>query len=351
MPGQLTDAGEMRAYAQVLRDLGKGAMQFNVIDAVAQPTKDELAIIELLVEESGGRPVTYSGALHRSDDPGAVERMLQEVEPLRQLGARPQTTTIPFTMEINFKSPTMFADVGAFKKALNLSKEEQIAMYCDDAWRAQAKAELAAGGKILSAWKSATVHHAKSAPLQPLLDRTIADIARQRGAHPLDVMMDLAVADDLGLVIRAEIFNSDPDFLAKQICDSRVLLGQHDAGPHVDMMFMGNFPTYMLGHWVREKNAISIERAVQRITSEPADFFGFKDRGRIEMGYVGDLMVFDPKTVRSSALAEKVLFDLPAGGRRLSSPPTGMAYVLVNGELLFEHGKHTGALPSKIVNG
>ncbi|MGE4238849.1 N-acyl-D-amino-acid deacylase family protein [Ramlibacter sp.] len=351
MPGQLTDADEMREYARVLRDLGKGAMQFNVIDAIAKPTKDELSIIGLLVEESGGRPVTFSGALHRTDDPSAVERMLQMVEPLRRRGARPQTTTIPFTMEINFRSPMMFADVGAFKMALSKPREEQIAMYSDPAWRAQAKANLAEGGKIVGDWKSSTVHHVKSAQLQPLLDRTIDDIARERGQDPLDVMMDLAIADNLEFVIRAYIYNSDPKYLRQMISDSRILLGQHDAGAHVDMMFMGNFPTHMLGHWVREEQAISLEHAIQRMTSDPADFFGFADRGRIAPGKAGDIMVFDPATVQSSTLAEKVLYDLPAGGKRLYSPPTGMEYVLVNGEVLFDQGKHTGALPGKIVNG
>jgi N-acyl-D-aspartate/D-glutamate deacylase len=351
MPSQLTDAAELREYAHVLRDLDKGAMQFNVIDSVAKPTREELGIIELLLEQSGGRPVTYSGALHRNDDPNAVERMLKEVEPLRLGGARPQTTTMPFTTEIGFTSPMMFADVQAFRKVLNLTHEEQVALYRDPAWRAEAKAELAAGGKLLSAsWADSTVHHAKNPKLHALLNRTIADIAREREQDPLDAMIDLALEDDLCLLILAKILNTDEEFLGRHISDSRVLIGQHDAGAHVDMMFMGNFPTYMLGHWVRDKGAISIERAVQRITSEPADFFGFRDRGRIATGKAADIMVFNPRTVNSSAMAERILFDLPAGGKRLSSPPTGMEYVVVNGELLFEHGKHTGALPGRIIN-
>lgn len=351
MPSQLMDAAEMRAYANVLRDLKQGAMQFNVIDSIARPTDEELAIIDLLLEEGGGLPVTYSGALHRNDDPAAVTRMLEKVEPLRVRGARPQTTTMPFSMEINFSSPMMFADVDAFRQVLNRPPEEQKAMYADPAWRAQAKAGLTAPGKMLgSSWAESTVHHVKSEGLQSLLDRTIHDIARERGVHPLDLMMDMVVEDDLGLVILAKILNTDEEFLGRHIADPRILIGQHDAGAHVDMMFMGNFPTYLLGHWVREKKAMSIEQAVQRMTSDPADFFGFRDRGRIAIGKAGDLMVFDPATVNSAQMAEQVLYDLPAGGKRLSSPPTGMKFVAVNGQILLEHGQHTGAMPGRIIN-
>ena len=80
----------------------------------------------------------------------------------------------------------------------------------------------------------------------------------------------------------------------------------------------------MLGHWVRKQKAIELEHAVQRMTSDPADFFGFSDRGRIAVGKAADLMVFNPETVNSSQLAEQTLYDLPAGGKRLYSPPTGM---------------------------
>lgn len=351
MPGQLTDAEEMRAYAHVLRDLGRGAMQFNVIDSIARPTDTELAIIDLLLEESGGRPVTYSGALSRNDDPEAIEKMLQKVESLRLRGARPQTTTMPFTMEVGFTNPMVFADVGAFKKVLNRTREEQAAFYRDPAWRAEARAELAKGGKLFgSTWPGSIVYHVASEKMKPLLNKSITSIARERGGDPFDVMMDLVLEDNLELHILGAILNGDPGYLRHHIKDSRVLLGQHDAGAHVDMVFMGGFPTYMLGHWVRDEKAIELEHAIQRMTSDPADFLGFSDRGRIAVGKAADIIAFDPQTVNSSQMAEQILFDLPAGGKRLYSPPTGMAYVMVNGQMLFEGRKHTGAMPGKIIN-
>lgn len=351
MPGQLTDADEMRAYARVLRDLGRGAMQFNVLASPGKATDEELAIIDLLLEAGGGRPVAYSGAMSRNDDPDALEKLLQKVEPLRRRGARPQTTTMPFTMEVGFTNPMLFADVDAFKKVLNRTREEQKALYRDPAWRAQARAELAQGGKIFgSTWRGSIVYHVASEKLKPLINRTITEIAQERGGDPFDVMIDLALEDDLELHILGAVLNADPQYLGHHIKDPRVMLGQHDAGAHVDMIFMGGFPTYMLGHWVRKQKAIELEHAVQRMTSDPADFFGFADRGRIAVGKAADLMVFNPDTVNSSQLAEQTLYDLPAGGKRLYSPPTGMDYVLVNGQVLFEGRKHTGAMPGRIIN-
>lgn len=352
MPGQLTDAEEMRAYAGVLADLQRGAMQFNVIGSPGKPTDEELAIIDLLLEASKGRPVTYSGALARNDDPTALEKMLQKVEPLRHRGARPQTTTMPFTMEVSFTNPMIFADVDAFKKLLNRSREEQAAHYRDPNWRDQARAELAQGGKIFgSTWLNSIVYHVADEKMKPLLNRSIADIARERGTDPFDTMMGLVIQDNLELHILGAVLNADPEYLAHHIKDPRVLLGQHDAGAHVDMVFMGGFPTYMLGHWVREKKAMEMEHAIQRITSDPANFFGFSDRGQVALGKHADLMIFDPTTVNSSEMAEQALYDLPAGGKRLFSPPTGMHHVLVNGELVFENEKPTGALPGQIING
>src|SRR6187200_978916 len=79
LPCQLADNDELKAYGNVLRDLRRGAMQMNVIDSIARPTDDELATIDLLLNESGGRPVTYSGAMYRNDEPDAIEKMLQKV--------------------------------------------------------------------------------------------------------------------------------------------------------------------------------------------------------------------------------------------------------------------------------
>ena len=153
-------------------------------------------------------------------------------------------------------------------------------------------------------------------------------------------MLDIALADDLRVKFLFEIMNTDPARLRQHIVDPRVMIGLADGGAHVDQLCETSFPTYMLGHWVRREQALTIEHAIRRMTSEPADFFGFRDRGRIAADAAADLFVFDPATVDAPRMATEIRRDLPAGGERLYADATGVAYVVVNGEVLLESGRH-----------
>jgi N-acyl-D-aspartate/D-glutamate deacylase len=106
--------------------------------------------------------------------------------------------------------------------------------------------------------------------------------------------------------------------------------------------------TYLLGAWVREKGALTLEHAVKRLTAEPAAFFGLRDRGRLAVGMAADVMIFDYNTVGSGKRPE-MRHDLPGGGRRLVMPAQGIQYTIVNGQVLYEEGKHTGVLPGQVL--
>ena len=346
----LADTNELIAYSNVLRDLGRGVIQANVVERLANLEDHEAEILDLLLRESG-RTVTYSGALYRGDDPDAVERMLQKAEPLRQRGAIPQTTLRPITVEVDFRNPFVFADVQAFKEVLNRPVDEQKSIYADPEWRARALAEIEEGGKLFgAAWEGSAVHRTNSDSLRPLISRSVRDIAKERGLPPFDVMLDLALEDNLEIKFLGDLVNTNPEHLRKHISDPRILIGLADGGAHVYMLFEAGFPTYMLGYWVREQQALTLEEAVRRMTSEPADYFGLRDRGRLEVGKAADLMIFDADRVGSPEKATELRHDLPGGGARLCAGPEGMEYVIVNGSVLFEHGRHTGALPGQIVN-
>jgi len=161
-------------------------------------------------------------------------------------------------------------------------------------------------------------------------------------------MLDLALEDDLNISFIQPVFNTNEGRLAKLINDPRPMLGLSDAGAHVSLLCDAGYCTYLLGHWVRELEAISLEYAVKRITAEPADFFGLKSRGRLTVGNAADMAIFDAKTVGSPRRGT-MTDDLPGGGKRLVMPATGMIHTIVNGVPVYEHGRYTGATPGEVL--
>jgi N-acyl-D-aspartate/D-glutamate deacylase len=144
------------------------------------------------------------------------------------------------------------------------------------------------------------------------------------------------------------LFNANEDRIPELINDPRIMVGLSDGGAHVDMLCDAGYCTYLLGTWVREKQAMTLERAIKRITSEPADYFGIANRGRLLPGKAADVVVFDYNTVGSAKRGE-MRNDLPGGGRRLVMPSRGIEHVVVNGQGLYDEGKPSGVLPGQVL--
>src|SRR4029077_2673815 len=113
------------------------------------------------------------------------------------------------------------------------------------------------------------------------------------------------LADDLDNEFTMKSFNSRPDRMAELLNDRSVLLGLGGVGAHLDMLCDSGYPTYVLGHWVREKKVLTLEEAVRRMTSDPADFFGIRDRGRIKAGLAADVVLFSEQEISSGARPER----------------------------------------------
>lgn len=176
----------------------------------------------------------------------------------------------------------------------------------------------------------------------------MAQVAQTRGQDPLDVFFDLSLEDDLQAVYMVPLLDINPERVGRKLSDPRTMIGLSDGGAHVDMLCNAGYPTYLLGTFVRERQMLSLEYAIKRITSEPAAYFGLRDRGRLASGLAADLTVFDPNTVGCSERPE-VRHDLPRGGRRMVSPAEGIKHVIVNGQILLNEGQHNGALPGQVL--
>ena len=345
---RLASRDELRAYANVLRDLGQGAIEVNLGGAGSSilPSGSPELIDFLLVESQ--RPVTWLSVQTRSDQPTAHRELLTNTDGLIQRGGIPQASCQPTELQFNLRNPFILGAYDVCHSLFNCSAEEQARIYADPIFRAAFRAACTATPKAFSGqWQQTQVCKVGKPTHQAWLGKSIAELSQQAGTDPFDTFFDLALADDLATEFSLAMLNFDLDLVEEVITDPRVLIGLSDGGAHVDMLCNAGYPTYLLGTWVRRRQAMSLERAVQRITSEPAQLFGVLDRGVIAASKAADFVVFDPDTVDTG---EKVMLnDLPGGERRFVQRAEGIHYVVVNGEVVLTQGEHSGALPGQML--
>jgi N-acyl-D-aspartate/D-glutamate deacylase len=284
----------------------------------------------------------------RDDISEAVRTSLRKAAPMIARGARPQTSPLPLTREINMRNPFSFAAFPSWKRVFeNKSKAAQAAVYKDLNFRNQFREELkrpAAFGN----WERITVHEVKSPDLKKWEGQTVAEVAAAQGKDGVDAFLDLTLADDLDNEFTMISFNNRVDRMAEILNNPAMLLGLGDGGAHLDMLCDSGYPSYMLGTWVREKKVLTLEEAVRRMTSDPADFFGIKDRGRLKAGLAADVAIFDPATVGSMGRPER-RYDLPGGAKRMVMRSQGIEYTIVNGAVTWENGALTGATAGEVL--
>jgi N-acyl-D-aspartate/D-glutamate deacylase len=179
--------------------------------------------------------------------------------------------------------------------------------------------------------------------------RSVADIAKQRGVDPVEAMIDVALEKDLDLLFLQPIANENQDHALELIKHPRTVVTFSDSGAHVSQLMDASLQTHLLSHWVRTKQALTLEQAVRMLTFDTATHWGFANRGLVREGFAADLVVFDPETIGPEM--PEVVNDLPAGAKRLTQRCRGIAATVVNGEVLLRDGKHTGALPGRLLRG
>lgn len=344
---RLTSNDEFRAYCHVLRELGRGVIEIALVKVPGRIAEDEVEMLDLLLTESQAK-VTYTSLFVRDDFPDAHLEMLERIDSLSRRGALPQVTPRPLVSYLDPRNPFLFSHFDCAHRLFNRPAEEQLRVYADPDFRKAFKHDLTKPSVTQTNWSYYVVEEVTDPALKPIEGLTVAEIARRRGQNPVDVFFDLIVEDRLDIRFTVTMLNGQEDRIADFIADPRVMLGLSDGGAHIDQMCDAAYPTYLLGKWVREKKVMSLERAVQRMTSEPADFFGIKDRGRLKPGKAADIVIFDPDTVNST-LRAKATYDLPGGARQMMIEPTGIDFTIVNGQVLFEAGRDTNARAGRVL--
>jgi len=338
---------EFKAYANALKELGKGAMELALTKSVSVLDDEEYEFLDFLLTESG-RPVTWLAVLNRDDQPDACQDTLRKAEPLIRRGGIPQVTCRPLIIQIDLRNPFIFANLPSWNPVFNQPPEAQERVYRDPGFRKTFRKELERPAVFNGKWERLEVKEVTNPAMKPLEGKTVAEIAKERGKDGVDTFLDLALEDNLRIQYTMALFNANEERIPELINDARVMVGLSDGGAHVDMLCDAGYCTYLLGTWVRDKQAMSLERAIQRLTSEPADFFGIKNRGRLMAGMAADIVVFDHNTVGSAKRGE-MRNDLPGGGRRIVMTARGIEHVVVNGQTLYDEGKLGATLPGQVL--
>jgi N-acyl-D-amino-acid deacylase len=327
MPSRLASDAEHVALVEAMGHAGQGVYM------VTKGGQMPLSLLEAMSARSG-RPVMVAALLHNPMNPQAVFNDLDAISAANARGHRliGQVSCCPLTMDFTLASPYPVEGLASWKPALGVQGAALRAVLADASFRAGVRAELASPAVFRlfnGEWDKVHVVEAADPRHRTLEQRDIADIAAQQGRDPLDAMLDLALAEDLRTTFCAQLLNSDEAAVGRMLNHPHSLVSLSDAGAHLTFFTDAGFGLHLLGHWVRERGAMSLPEAVRRLTSQSALLFGMRQRGLLREGHAADLLLFDPARVGRGP--KRRVFDLPGGAPRLTTDALGVHGVWVNG--------------------
>ena len=180
-------------------------------------------------------------------------------------------------------------------------------------------------------------------------EQLMSEVAAERGVHPVEAMIDIALERDFDVFFRQPLANEDQEAVLKMMKHPRSVVTFSDSGAHVAQIMDSSLQTHLLSYWVREREAFTLEKAVRLITHDTATAWGLYDRGMVREGMNADLNVFDPQTIHQNM--PELVNDLPAGAQRLKQTSRGISHTIVNGTVLLKDNQPTGDLPGQLVRG
>ncbi|PPR59873.1 MAG: hypothetical protein CFH10_01741, partial [Alphaproteobacteria bacterium MarineAlpha4_Bin2] len=345
---------EVRDIVMAMGETGAGIFQLAMERGEMQKMMGVYRSLGELSKNSG-RPVTF-GSLSRKKYPGQWKALYEIIEEENQQGARIWTQV--HSREINsilsFETATPFDNWDVWKEFRQLPLKEQLAKLKSDSAIKQKLIEVADrpydGPEVVGAearppeWDMFYYMDAIRLP-----HPSVADLAKERGLSPAATMIEIAIENDFKAFFRQPLANENQDDAFALMKHPRSTVTFSDSGAHVSQIMDSSLQTHLLSHWVREREALTLEEAVRMITYDTSTNWGFHDRGLLREGLVADITIFNPDTVEPSM--PEVVSDLPSGSKRLKQFADGMLATIVAGEVVMKENGHTGALPGQLLRG
>ena len=280
-----------------------------------------------------------------------IRNKLASADHAAAAGARvvPLTLPDPQGLRLSFESGFVYDMLNGWAEVMALPHDAKRKALEDPAVRRRLESGSAGGGWWAN-WADTTISEVFAPENVRWEGRTVADVARERQMPIFDALCDVVVADDLrtGLVPRTVDDNEEGWRLRAELWrDPRVVIGGSDAGAHLDTIWTFNCITSLVGPSVRERGLIGLEEAVRLVTDVPARLYGLRQRGRIELGWHADLVVFDPDVLSPEPV--RAVKDLPGGAWRLTGGARGIDHVFVNGVEIVQGDQYTGEHPGTVL--
>ncbi|HZP37703.1 MAG TPA: amidohydrolase family protein [Methylomirabilota bacterium] len=360
VPSRIADWTEVDRLVGVMGRLGAGIFQVGPDISGGAAQRAFLARLKQVALESG-RPVMFGTIASRQGvDPNPWTYQLDYLDECAAAGATVwgQSGTRSINAIFSLKSYLPFDALPAWRELRRLPLAEQKARLADPATRQRLVAEEArmkprdnvfqGGGAATTDPRRPDYDNLYAMMDVEWNDPTVAELARARGRHPVEVMIDLSLANDNQVYVQP-LVNERPEQILGMLRHPRTLATFSDSGAHVCQEMGSSLQTHMLSYWVRARQAFTLEQAVRKLSHDNAAAWGLTDRGLVKAGYRADLVIFDADRVRPAM--PTVEQDLPGGARRLVQKAEGIAATVVNGEVTLEHGRPTGRRPGVLLRG
>ncbi|MFP6717782.1 MAG: amidohydrolase family protein [Alphaproteobacteria bacterium] len=299
-------------------------------------------------------PITWTALLAGMSGPGSHRRhQAQALELIKDgLNVVPQISCRPLNFDFDFNDPFVFQMRPLFGPTMKTDREGRRRIYSDPDFRAAFKKDSVASARNpLAGWMERAVI-SLSPGQEANEERPLVDVAAEQGVTPIDLALDLSLKSDFGARFRFPVVNFDEEEVEELLRDPNMLVALSDAGAHASQLCDACYSTHLLGHWVREKGVLELERAIHMLTLRPAEVFGIMDRGLLAVGRPADIVTFDPDTVKAGSLRR--VRDLPGGADRLVADAVGIAAVVVNGTVIRQNGEdreNGNRFPGRLLRG
>jgi len=346
---------EILALASVLAEFDHGAIEI-IPRSFAEGYNERDRQLLLDLYRVSGKPIELNILTPTPQHPMGWQRMLDFCHEAFEQGVRlhPQFTTNRLELHLKLSDTFVFDEMPAWREVLTRPEPERSRRLAAPEWRDKLKAEWNddQGGRAVAF--DAGDLEVESVNLDAnaaLVGQSIGEIAAERGSDALDTFFDLALSENLEMNFRTRSPEIARQFISHIVetglKDPIVMSGSSDGGAHLASFTGADYTTRLLAEWVPD--TISLEQAIWRLTGMPATVHGLRDRGFLRPGAWADLVVFDPE--RLGAGEAYLARDFPADTERYVVDAEGYNLVVVNGQVLLENGKHTGALPGHFLRG